>query len=462
MRKLNKKTIFILITLGIALAIALLEISLNLLSSINYKQSPSNQTNKTKLFDQDICHIICLGDSFTYGLGAGLKNSYPAQLESSLNQTNPHKLFQVQNLGIPGETSSQSLSKLIKILDKDKPDIVIILSGINDTWSFADYLKTSMRQGINDIYSLNLCPRFLKLFDLVCYNLKTPIPPGSDILSIIKTANLLRDKQQFKPAEAYYAQALLINPLHPIALLELSRCQKLNKQYRQAALTLEKAFILNPNDKTIQGELSDLFIKQKNIPEEFPLLIRLKNRFPDNMYLIKRLCYVYSILGEPYFSSNLAKKIADSQTKTLEINSLNPKDLELLKAYYKKSDPAEETNNSWGLVIGNFLRKSGKNKLNIPELRYRNLEKAAKLCKQKKVHLIFSSYPAILLEDTKNVAEKYNIPLVDHRLTFYNLLQQYSPSEFFVSEYDRHCTKAGYGIIAEDIAAAVLQITNSD
>jgi tetratricopeptide (TPR) repeat protein len=445
MRKPKKKSIFFLIALGIGLAVIIIEISLNLLAAIHHPRFNSKQTLAEQA-NPDIYQIVCLGDSYTYGLGAGFDNSYPAQLETILNKSRTNKIFQVQNLGIPGETTKKSLNKLIKILSKNKPDMVIILSGINDTWSFSDYFKTSMFLGIDSLSPKNLFPRIIKLFDLIRYNLKTPIAPGSDIPSIIKTANLLRDKKQFKNAEAYYQQALLLDAQHPTALLELGRCQKLDKQYSAAGSVLEKAFMQDPENKIIQAELSDLFIKQQNIPAEFFLLIKLKNHFPNNLYLIERLCYVYSILSEPYFSSNLAKQIVDSQTKTLNINNLNHKELELLQAYYyKKHNSAKKTDNQLGSLI------------DISQLRYRNLEKAIELCKQKKIDLIFSGYPSILLEDTKTLAEKYNIPLIDHRLKFYNLMQEYSPSKFFVSDYDRHCTAQGYQVIAENIAAAVLQ-----
>ncbi|MBU1087014.1 MAG: hypothetical protein KKD05_05775 [Candidatus Omnitrophica bacterium] len=449
MNKKTQKSILGLILLGIALAIVFIEVCLNLYNPIIAQKNRVNPAEDGEN-RENVCKIICLGDSFTYGLGAAKENSYPAQMEKILNQSKQNKVFLVRNLGIPGETLSQTLIKLEKAVKQYQPDIVIILSGINDTWSLSEYCKFRVFKSIKQLSPFALNLKFFKLLDLIAYNLKTPIAPGSDIPSIIKTANQLRNKKKYPQAEAYYQQALLINPEHLIALLELGRCQKLNKQYLAAGLTFEKAFLLDPENKILHGELSDLFIKYRNIPEEFSLLLRLKNRFPDNMYLIQRLCYVYSNLGEPFFSSNLAKKITNSDTKTLDINCLNESELSLLESYYANSKAASNPKNK----PESFWEKT----INISELRYINFEKAAKLCAQEKIGLIFSSYPSILLEDMKTVAEKYNIPLVDNRLTFYNLLQEHSPLEFFVSEFDRHCTASGYEVIAQNIAAEIMKI----
>ncbi|MBU1044922.1 MAG: tetratricopeptide repeat protein [Candidatus Omnitrophica bacterium] len=461
MKKKVQKSILGLILFGIALAIVFVEICLNLFNPIASSPNQRNQAANSEN-TENVCKIICLGDSFTYGLGASRENSYPAQMEKILNQSRQNKIFLVKNLGIPGETLSQTLIKLDKAVKEFQPDIVIILSGINDTWSLPRYCKFRFSKSIQELNPFSLNLKFFKLIDLIAYNLKTPIAPGSDIPSIIKTANQLRDAKKYNQAQAYYEQALMINPQDPIALLELGRCQKLTKDYQAAGLTLEKAFVQNPESKIIHRELTDLFIKHKNIPEEFSLLLRLKNRFPDNMYLIQRLCYVYSILGEPFFSSNLAKKIANSQTKTLDINSLSKSELDLLESYYVQSKAAYNPKNKPQSFWKNFSKKISERIINISELRYLNYEKAAKLCEQEKIDLIFSSYPSILLEDMKTVAEKYNIPLVDNSLTFYDLLQEHSPREFFVSEFDRHCTASGYEVIARNVAAAVLRIVNSD
>jgi len=84
--------------------------------------------------------ILCVGDSSTYGLGASNtdKFSYPAQLQTLLNERGKHKKFDVINLGVPGINSSQTLHRFRDNLIRYKPDIAIVMVGINDPWNLEE------------------------------------------------------------------------------------------------------------------------------------------------------------------------------------------------------------------------------------------------------------------------------------------------------------------------------------
>jgi len=77
-------------------------------------------------------NIICIGDSFTYGLGASPEESYPGQLQHILNKAVPERHIKVINLGIPGYNSSQGLRYLRGELDFYKPKVVFIMTGMNN------------------------------------------------------------------------------------------------------------------------------------------------------------------------------------------------------------------------------------------------------------------------------------------------------------------------------------------
>jgi lysophospholipase L1-like esterase/tetratricopeptide (TPR) repeat protein len=78
--------------------------------------------------------VLCLGDSFTYGMGSSSPaKSYPQQLEHLLQQDDPR--WRVVNRGWPGRNSREVLTTLEESLGTLRPQVVCILVGINDSWS---------------------------------------------------------------------------------------------------------------------------------------------------------------------------------------------------------------------------------------------------------------------------------------------------------------------------------------
>ncbi len=88
--------------------------------------------------------ILAFGDSLTYGTGAPREQSYPAQLERSLN-------YRVVNAGVPGEVSAVGLTRLPELIAEHRPALVIICHGGNDFLhrNSPDQVKENLRQMVS-------------------------------------------------------------------------------------------------------------------------------------------------------------------------------------------------------------------------------------------------------------------------------------------------------------------------
>src|SRR5262245_16426246 len=116
-------------SLSILAFFLVLEIVLQIGSFVLWKRLRSNQerpsTQKT---------VVCVGDSFTYGFGSKSKDgTYPAQLQKLLGNR-----INVVNLGWPGQNSTETAKSMSSVLSEYKPSAVLIMVGVNDSWSKAD------------------------------------------------------------------------------------------------------------------------------------------------------------------------------------------------------------------------------------------------------------------------------------------------------------------------------------
>ena len=80
--------------------------------------------------------ILAFGDSLTHGNGAPPGRAYPDVLADLLGRT-------VINAGVPGERSAAGLRRLPELLDRHRPNLVILCHGGNDFLQRLDRSQTA-------------------------------------------------------------------------------------------------------------------------------------------------------------------------------------------------------------------------------------------------------------------------------------------------------------------------------
>lgn len=115
--------------LGVALALVALEAAMQIAAYATWRSGDGFATHAVTATHR----ILCVGDSFTFGLGASPDRGYPQQLEALLKGEGLD--VAVVNGGKPGQDSADILRRLPAQLDVVRPTQVLVLAGYNDRWS---------------------------------------------------------------------------------------------------------------------------------------------------------------------------------------------------------------------------------------------------------------------------------------------------------------------------------------
>jgi tetratricopeptide (TPR) repeat protein len=147
-----------------------LEISLRIIGTIHTDKISNleHQDPKSKYT------ILCIGDSFTYGIGAESSKSYPNQLKELFASDSVD--VETINAGICGGNTSQILEITQTYLDTYKPDLVVMLFGMANSWNYYGYSPSN-----NILYRL----RTYKLIRRIKHNVSSK-KSGLETVQLVK------------------------------------------------------------------------------------------------------------------------------------------------------------------------------------------------------------------------------------------------------------------------------------
>ncbi len=466
----NLKQKLLVFFVGLFAVILLFEVGLRIEGMV-YTKIISLKHNRVNIQKGDNYVIFCLGDSFTFGLGAAYEDSYPRQLEGMLNSRRlNNKRFIVINGGVVGENSSQALKRLGKELKKHNPDLLIVLVGVkkeslgdSNYCLFADKKEMGIKKyycGKIDYFLSKL--RTYRLLKMLISDIKSsamirkeahvdvikkeparkgpPVDGREGHLNIVqnedKSLNLGRvylSQGKFKLAEEEAKSILKINPQSENGHLLLASTYTAEEAYGLARVEADKALKINHNSSSAYLEIGhSYYYEGRNRPE-----IRDKN-LALAMEMLKKAIEInpkekdaYLLLGEIYFfEQNKANLAIEVTKKLLEID---PKNEEYIRRMNIYSPPSVD-------------RKI------IDKLLAYDLKNIIELAAEKRIRVILLGYPDKNFHDDvrMQVAKENSVVFIDMRSKFQDLLKKYSRNDFFSND-SSHCNKNGYRVMAEEI-----------
>lgn len=173
------------VILGVA-SLVLLEIVLQAASLVVAIVGPASRSGS----DDAQRVVLCVGDSFTYGLGASSHEvgAYPAQLQRLLDD-DARGAWRVVNAGFPGRNSRQALERIDGQLARERPEFVCVLIGLNDRWSHPEPLdlQTTPSARVEDDRAWRFELRTWRLWLLIRNQLRgtTATPPERALVDLL-------------------------------------------------------------------------------------------------------------------------------------------------------------------------------------------------------------------------------------------------------------------------------------
>lgn len=445
-------TKLVFLSMGVLLSLVMLEAGLRVLA---FGHTFSRQSrNFLSLKANGEYRILALGESTT---AVGGDDSYPGQLERILNSSNLGQKFTVINEGVVGTNSFTILSNLEKNLMKYKPDMVIVMMGVNDErYASAEYgqvagaTQASFPENLKVYRLLRIVARKLIVrfrLDQLATAAATELG-RQDYDSLIHLAWNYQDNGQRLEAEKLFKKAIEIKPEEDAAYLGLGWVYDTLDRPEEAEVMFKKAVEKDPDNAVNHSDFANFYSYHYDYfdqayEKELAMREKALTLDPKNYRILTEAGLFYVRSGELDEAEALYQRaitLADSNDKGeayLQLGELYRQQGKTIQAaeMFKRADE----------------RNSGFKK------NYRQLER---ILKENGTKLVAVQYPLRSLQRLKDIlGESDEVIFVDNEVAFKQALSAGRYEEYFLDKFAGdfgHATAQGNRLIADDIFKAIL------
>ena len=402
--------------------------------------------------------VLCVGDSYTACPGVARNDTYPAQLEQQLNAPSPlgaavpgrpTRRFQVLNLGLNGQNSTSLRDELAGNLEKYRPDVVVLLTGGNNTWDLSGYraFEQADSAGARGLDLLGRL-RVFKLARLVYLGIQGK-PYGQELEVSPPPAPPEKRSPRRRPAGTALAQAG-------------ARALK-GMDYPTAETLFQAALARDRGDFFAWHGLALVYSETGRYPQGIQACLEALRLEPTATDCYCTLAQLYSRTGQ-------RQQALDAYLAGLERGEDTPdqgEKVRLLGRFLRFADQGELARSSPRLQalaatrppLRPFLSYAGAPASGQPRMEdwiVRDLEDILALCRAGNVPVVLMNYPR---DHPRGISSLYRRVALRHSVRFVD--NQDSFKALQVGEYfqgDGHLTARGNARLASNAREAVLEI----
>ncbi len=366
--------------------------------------------------------ILCLGNSYTKGVGAAPEMSYPMQLQQMLNRsTNNNSL--VINKGVGLQSTAELLSSLKFNIKLHRPNLIVLQTGQCNRWNYS--LHTNYLRRVEGTFSVG--SRFRNLFIELYFKCK--------VFKLFKLCHAFRKLMKARCLNGHL----------------VDNSYRASEQYQELT-----ALIREINVK--KGLLS---LGQ----HKYETMI---NFFADKIRIDPGCSLNYTFIGYIYrFQQNYEEAlkwfmkgvIVDAELGAIDEFNEGYKEIRNMRKTLKGAHN-DEINKRIDEFIIQFDRKNPDKSYNFLQLENSeidqwiesDLKEIVRIVRHEGVGIVLQNYPMAEHENLilSRIASELNLPFVDNQAVFDGLMAKGVPwNELFVP--DCHCNAKGYGIMAENV-----------
>jgi len=419
--------------LGVLVGLLLLELGLRAYGGVFLWQQ--QWRNQRALEQADATRVLCIGESTT---AMGGESSYPAQLEQILNDGGGDRAYRVINRGIPGTDSSVLIDDLQANLEQFDPHVVVAMMGANDYGEALPF-------GDGPAVEQNGFPHSLKVYRLVLMlgqqwgrsGTEAPAGPGQP---------------------------------DPVTLLKRHRAEHPEQHLRDGANALSAEVAELTDEAKIRLEQGRHAEAEELLREAIAFDLRQGTQDDDLASLSRRIAR-HEELVKLYLTS-LNK---DGGGVTASALYARLEDCGVVRAGYLALLEAQPDNDFLAGRFARHLRHTGDlagaerwlaEARAIRDARFRPMTKDSyrtlqRLCRERGVLLICAQYPTRSLAPLRALFDDaQGVVFVDNEETFTTALRSMDYDSLFIDDYYGdfgHATHQGNRLLAENVAAAILQ-----